>query len=314
MNVHRRAKTCPESRALLVQRVLKGSWSMDQAACAAGVSRQTARKWVKRFSTEGEAGLLDRSSRPRRSPRKLPAEREALAVALRREHRLTAQALAELVGIPRSTLGRVLRRHGLSRARDLEPKPAVVRYERQAPGELIHLDIKKLGRIDGVGHRIHGDRSRPRKRGIGWEYAHVAIDDFSRLSYMEVLPNERGGTVAGFLRRAVTWYRQHGIEPRRILTDNGSGYRSNKMARSCRRCRLRHLRTQPYRPQTNGKAERLIQTALRGWAYARPYLTSGQRREALPAWLHYYNFHRPHAALGNRPPITRVNNVLSTHT
>ena len=313
MNVHRRAKTCPESRALLVRRVLEEAWSMDQASRAAGVSRQTARKWLQRFSTEGEAGLLDRSSRPHRSPRRLPEDREQLLLELRCKHWLTAQALAELTGIPRATVGRVLRRHRLSRSRDLEPKPVVVRYERQVPGELIHLDTKKLGRIDGVGHRIHGDR-RTRKRGIGWEYAHVAVDDFSRLAYMEVLPDERGGTVAGFLRRAVTWYRQHGIEPQRILTDNGSGYRSKKMARSCRRCRLRHLRTQPYRPQTNGKVERLIQTALRSWAYARPYLSSRQRRDALPAWLHYYNFHRPHAALGRRPPITRVNNVLNTHS
>jgi transposase InsO family protein len=286
---------------------------MDQASRAAGVSRQTARKWVKRFSTEGEAGLLDRSSRPHRSPLKLLMEREHLVVELRRQHRLTAQALAELIGISRSTVGRVLRRHRLSRARDLEPRPPVIRYERQAPGELIHLDIKKLGRIDGVGHRIHGDRST-RNRGIGWEYAHVAIDDFSRLSYMEVLPDERGGTAAGFLRRAAAWYRRHGIEVQRILTDNGSCYRSKKLAWRCRREHLRHCRTRPYTPRTNGKAERFIQTALREWAYARPYLTSRQRREALPAWLHRYNVHRPHSALGRRPPISRVNNVLSTNT
>lgn len=314
MNIHRRAKTCPESRALLCRRVLgKEAWPLGQASRAAGVSRQTARKWVKRFLEEGEAGLLDRSSRPHRSPRKLSESREDLAVHLRRQHRLTAQALAELTGIPRSTLGRVLRRHKLSRARDLEPKPPVIRYERQAPGELIHLDIKKLGRIDGVGHRIHGDR-RTRSRGIGWEYAHVAIDDFSRLSYMEVLPDETGGTAAGFLRRALAWFRQHGIEAQRILTDNGSGYRSKKMQRSCARCRVRHLRTRPYTPRTNGKAERLIQTALREWAYARPYLNSRQRREALPAWLHRYNFHRPHAALGRKPPCSRVNNLMSTNS
>jgi transposase InsO family protein len=286
---------------------------MGQASRAAGISRQTARKWLKRFSIEGEAGLLDRSSRPNRSPRKLTSSREQLVVELRRKHRLTALALAELTGIPRSTLGRVLRRHRLSRARDLEPRPVVVRYERQAPGELIHLDIKKLGRIDGVGHRIHGDRTR-RARGVGWEYAHVAIDDFSRLSYMEVLPDETGGTVAGFLRRAFHWYRQHGIEPQRILTDNGTGYRSKKMARACARCRLRHLRTKPYTPRTNGKAERFIQTSLREWAYARPYCSSRQRREALPAFLHRYNFHRPHTALGRKPPCSRVNNLVSTNT
>lgn len=286
---------------------------MGQASRAAGISRQTARKWLKRVSMEGEAGLFDRSSRPHRSPRKLASSREQLVIELRRKHRLTALALAELTGIPRSTLGRVLRRHRLSRARDLEPKPVVVRYERQAPGELIHLDIKKLGRIDGVGHRIHGDRTR-RARGVGWEYAHVAIDDFSRLSYMEVLPDECGGTVAGFLRRVVRWYRRHGIEPQRILTDNGTGYRSKKMARACQLCRLRHLRTRPYTPRTNGKAERFIQTALREWAYARPYGSSRQRREALPAFLHRYNFHRPHTALGKRPPCSRVNNLLGTNS
>jgi len=286
---------------------------MGQASRAAGVSRQTARKWVKRFLGEGSAGLLDRSSRPHRSPRMLPASREELVIDLRRKHRLSAWALAELTGIPRSTLGRVLRRHRISRARQLEPKPVVIRYERQAPGELIHLDIKKLGRIDGVGHRIHGDRTR-RARGVGWEYAHVAIDDFSRLSYMEVLPDETGGTAAGFLRRALAWYREHGIEAQRILTDNGTGYRSRKMARACGRYKLRHLRTRPYTPRTNGKAERLIQTALREWAYAKSYCSSRQRRDALPAFLHRYNFHRPHTALGRKPPCSRVNNLLGTNT
>lgn len=286
---------------------------MVQASRAAGISRQTARKWVKRFQDEGDAGLFDRSSRPRHSPRKLLASREDLVVQLRRQHRLSALALAELTGIPRSTLGRLLRRHRISKARQLEPKPLVIRYERQAPGELIHLDIKKLGRIDGVGHRIHGDRTR-RARGVGWEYAHVAIDDFSRLSYMEVLPDETGATVAGFLRRAIAWYRRHGIAPQRILTDNGTGYRSKKMRGACDRHRLRHLRTRPYTPRTNGKAERLIQTALREWAYARPYASSRQRRDALPAFLHRYNFHRPHTALGRKPPCSRVNNLLGTNS
>lgn len=284
---------------------------MDQASRAAGVSRQTARKWVKRFSIEGEAGLLDRSSRPRRSPRKLPESREQLLVHLRRQHRLTAFALAELTGIARSTVGRVLRRHHLSRVRDLEPKPKIVRYERQAPGELIHLDIKKLGRIQGVGHRITGRRQH-RNRGIGWEYAHVAIDDFSRLSYMEVLANERADTVAGFLRRALAWYRRHGIVAQRLLTDNGNGYVSRLFAEVCRQEQLRHLRTRPYTPRTNGKAERFIQTSLRSWAYGRPYASSQQRLDALPSWLHFYNHHRPHAALGRLPPASRVNNLVNT--
>jgi transposase InsO family protein len=288
---------------------------MDQASRAAGVSRQTAWKWLKRFSREGEAGLLDRSSRPHRSPRRLAEDREELILELRRKHRLPAQALAELTGIPRSTLGRVLRRNRLSRARDLEPKPEIRRYERKAPGELIHLDIKKLGRIGGVGHRITGQRKgHDRHRGIGWEFAHVAIDDYSRLSYMEVLPDEKGATVAGFLRRALAWYRQRGIDAQRILTDNGSGYVSNVFAELCQSEKLRHLRTRPYTPRTNGKAERFIQTALREWAYRMPYQSSRQRLETLPRWLHFYNHHRQHSALGQLPPSSRVNNLLSTDT
>lgn len=311
MNVHRRAKTCPESRALLVRRVSEEAWSVDQASSAAGVSRQTAWKWLKRFAREGEGGLLDRSSRPRRSPRRLPPEREQLVVELRRQHRLPALALAELTGISRATIGRVLRRHRLSRARDLNPPPPAVRYERKAPGELLHLDIKKLGRIDGVGHRIHGDR-RTRARGVGWEFVHVAIDDFSRLAYLEVLPDERGTTVAGFLRRALAWYRGQGIEVRRVMTDNGSGYVSRVLAELCQAEGLRHLRTKPYTPRTNGKAERFIQTALREWAYRFVYQNSQQRLAALPRWLHHYNHHRQHTALGRLPPASRVNNLLST--
>ena len=311
MNVHRRAKTCPESRALLVKRVLEEAWSMDQASSAAGVSRQTAWRWLKRFSREGESGLLDRSSRPHRSPSRLPEPREQLVVELRRQHRLPALALAELTGISRATIGRVLRRHRLSRARDLEPPPPVVRYERKAPGELLHLDIKKLGRIEGVGHRITGQRQH-RNRGIGWEFVHVAIDDFSRLAYLEVLSDERGTTVAGFLRRALAWYRSHGIEIRRLMTDNGSGYVSRVVAELCQAEGLRHLRTRPYTPRTNGKAERFIQTALREWAYRFAYPSSQQRQDALPRWLHHYNHHRKHSALGQLPPASRVNNLLSS--
>jgi transposase InsO family protein len=313
MNLHRRAKTCPESRALLVRRVVEEAWPIGQASVAAGISRQTALKWLRRYAAEGEAGLLDRSSRPRRSPRRLSASREELVIHLRRQYRLPAQVLAELTGIPRSTLGRVLRRHRLSRAMDLEPKPAVHRYERQAPGELIHLDIKKLGKINGVGHRIHGDRSC-RQRGLGWEFAHVAIDDYSRLAYIEVLSDERGITTAGFLRRALEWFRERGIEAQRILTDNGCAYVSHIFAERCRIEAVRHLRTRPYTPRTNGKAERLIQTALREWAYAKPYTSSQRRLDALPAWLHFYNYHRRHTALGHLPPASRVNNLLSTNS
>jgi len=313
MNLHRRAKTCPQSRALLVQRVLKEAWTVDEASRAAGVSRQTAWKWRRRYLSEGEEGLLDRRSRPQRCPRKLPECRERLLIDLRREHRLTGIVLAQLTGIPRSTVGRVLRRHRLSRQRDLEPKPAVVRYERQAPGELIHLDIKKLARFEAIGHRVHGDRAK-RSRRVGWEYAHVAIDDFSRLSYMEVLPDERGETIAGFLERALAWYRDHGIETQRIMTDNGGGYHSNVVAALCEAAGVRHCFTRPYTPRTNGKAERFIQTSLRAWVYGATYSSSSQRLQALEPWLHYYNFHRPHRALGRRPPAQRVNNLVNTHT
>ena len=313
MNAHSRAKTCPESRGLLVRRVLEEAWSMDQASRAFGISRQTAHKWVKRFLGEGEAGLRDRSSRPRRSPRKLPADREQWLLELRRKYRLTAEVLAAQTGVPRSTVGRVLRRHHLSRSRELEPKLEIRRYERKAPGELLHLDIKKLGRIGGIGHRITG-RHQDRHRGVGWEFAHVAIDDFSRLSYVEILPDERGVTVAGFLGRALAWFRQHGVEVHRVLTDNGPGYLSMAFAQLCRENRLRHLRTRPYTPRTNGKAERFIQTALRSWAYGQAYNNSQQRLEALPRWLHYYNHHRPHAALGRLPPASRVSNLVSTHS
>ena len=314
MNIHRRAKTCPESRALLVGRVLEEAWSLDWACRAAGVSRQTGHKWVKRFRSEGLAGLQDRSSRPHRSPRRLPESRERLVVDLRRQHRMPALAVADWTGISRSTIGRVLRRHRLSRARDLDPKPAVVRYEHKAPGDLLHLDIKKLGRIEGVGHRIHGDRRRQSRRALGWEFAHIAIDDFSRLAYLEILPDERGITVAGFLRRALAWYRSHGIEIRRLLTDNGSGYVSRVVADLCAAEGLRHLRTRPYTPRTNGKAERFIQTALREWAYRLPYVDSSQRLKAAHLWLHYYNFHRKHSALGRLPPVSRVNNLMSTNS
>lgn len=311
MNVHSRAKTCPRSRALLVERVRNGGWSVKRAAAAAGISRQTAWKWLKRHAIEGAAGLNDRSSRPGCSPRKLTPEREQWVVELRRRHRLPAISLAELTRIPRSTIGRVLRRHRLSRARDLEPKLEIVRYERKAPGELIHLDIKKLGRIQGVGHRITGKRQP--SRGIGWEFAHVAIDDFSRLAYMEVLADERAVTVVGFLQRALNWFEQHGIQAQRILTDNGSAYVSRLFAESCRVSAVRHLRTRPRTPRTNGKAERFIQTSLRSWAYAHPYTSSLQRTAAVPHWLHHYNHHRPHASLGRQPPASRVNNLVNTH-
>jgi transposase InsO family protein len=293
--------------------VLAEGWSRREAAEALGVSLRTVHKWIVRFQQEGEGGLRDRSSRPHCIPRGHPQAVAELVVALRRQHRLSAVQLAHAVGLPRATVGRILRRHRLSRWRDLEPRPPARRYEYERPGGLLHLDIKKLGRIDGVGHRIHGDR-RTRARGVGWEFAHVAVDDCSRLAYVEVLSDERAITTAGFLERALAWLGERGITVRRVLTDNGSAYVSALFADLCRRRDLRHRRTRPYRPRTNGKAERFIQTSLREWAYARPYSSSTKRSAALPRWLHYYNHHRPHAALGGRSPADRVNNVLSTDT
>ena len=313
MNIHSRAKTCPESRALLVRRVRSEAWSMDQASAAVGVSVQTVRKWMRRYEAEGVAGLADRSSRPHRSPNRLAEDREHVIISLRKEYRLPAVVLAAELGISRSTVGRVLRRHGLSRAKDLEPRAPVVRYEHPAPGELIHLDIKKLGRIHGVGHRIHGDLSK-RNRGQGWEFLHIAIDDFSRLAYLEILSDEKAATTVGFLERALLWYRNRGIDTLRVLTDNGPAYTSLAFAALCRAHGLRHRRTRPYTPRTNGKAERFIQTALREWAYRYPYASSARRREVLPHWMHFYNHHRRHSALAGQPPVSRVNNLLATNT
>jgi transposase InsO family protein len=286
---------------------------MGQASSALGISERTGYKWLQRFRQEGEGGLLDRSSRPHRTRERLTAQVENLLLALRREHRLPATALAEAVHVSRAAVGRLLRRHRLSRARDLEPREPARRYEKTAPGELLHLDIKKLGKIDGIGHRIHGDRRRQKKRRLGWEYAHVAIDDFSRFAYVEILPDERAETTAAFLERALDHLAQHHVTVCRLLTDNGSAYVSRLFASICQQRGLQHRRTRPYRPRTNGKAERFIQTALREWAYRRPYSSSTQRLDALPAWLHFYNHHRQHAALGRLPPASRLNNLGSNN-
>ena len=303
MNLHSKARTCPASRALIAKRMLRGAWSEEQAATF-GISSRTAFKWLSRYRSEGEAGLLDRSSRPHHSPRLTSAERQGLIVRLRR-CRLTGHQIAQRLRMPRSTVARVLKRAGLSQLRDLDPPEPVVRYERERPGELIHLDIKKLARIVKIGHRITGDR-RDCTQGAGWEYAHVAIDDASRLAYVEVLANEQATTTVGFFRRALAFFRRHGIRVERVLTDNGPNYRSKLFAQMCHSRATRQIRTRPYRPQTNGKAERFIQTLLREWAYKRPYASSARRTAALPNWLNYYNRRRPHGSLDHKPPISRV--------
>ena len=304
MRLHRNAKSCPRSRGLIIERVRERGWSVPEAARAAGVSTRTAYKWLARFRTEGAAGLEDRRSAPRRIWRRTSAERERRIVCLRRRRR-TIWEIAQTLRIAPATVAAVLKRHGLNRLARLDPKPAPQRYEWKAPGELVHMDVKLLGRIGRVGHRIHGNR-RTRVRGIGWEYVHVAVDDFSRLAYVEVLRDQKGVTAVGFFQRARRWFAQQGVSIERVMTDNGSAYVCRKFRRACERARIRHLRTRPYRPQTNGKAERFIQTLVRRWAYQRPYNTSNQRTKALPKWLRYYNERRPHRALGMLPPVTRV--------
>jgi transposase InsO family protein len=275
------------------------------AATALGVSRRTAHKWLARYAREGITGLQDRSSRPRSTPTAVSLEEECCIVLLRTS-RMTAAQIASSLEIPRSTVARTLKRRGLQRLKVLDEHTPPQRYTRRHPGELLHLDVKKLGRITGFyGHRITGDRRR-RRRGAGWDFVHVAIDDASRLAYAEVLANEQGDTSAAFLARAVTWFQRLGIRVRRTLTDNGSGYVSACFALACSQLKIRHLRTRPYRPCTNGKAERVIQTLMREWAYVRPYRTSGLRARALPLFLAYYNRERPHGSLGGRSPISRI--------
>ena len=308
MNAHSLARTTPVGRALLVKQLLAGQRSVPQTAAALGLSSRTVYKWLARYRSEGAAGLRDRSSRPHQSPARTLADREELILQLRRT-RQTGPQIARGLRMPKATVARVLKRAGLHRLRLLEPPERPKRYERKHPGELLHLDVKKLARIAGhVGHRIHGDRTK-RIYGAGWEFAHVAIDDASRLAYVEVLSDEKGHTTVGFLQRALAWYRTHGIRVQRILSDNGVNYRSHVYLRFCLRRSIRVLKTRPYRPQTNGKAERFIQTLIREWAYARPFTHSRFRVRALQPWLRFYNQRRPHGSLDGKPPISRLRGI-----
>jgi transposase InsO family protein len=302
MDVHKNARTTPHSRALIAQRVAAGE-SAAAVARAVGVCDRTVHKWVAR-GAEGPLALDDRSCRPHRSPRAISA---GLMVEIERlrQRRWTGAVIAEAVGLSRATVARTLGQLGLARLPAVEAPPAGRRYQWERPGQLLHVDIKKLGRIDGIGHRITGDRRR-RARGIGWEFVHVCIDDCSRLAYAEVLSDEQSVTVAGFLRRAVAWFARRGVGAQRVLSDNGSAYRSRLVAAACHALALDHRFTRPYTPRTNGKAERFIQTLLRQWAYAIAYPSSAHRTAALAHWLHYYNWHRPHSALNRQPPISRV--------
>jgi transposase InsO family protein len=311
MKLHGNARTCPKSRKLLVERIESGTWSLAAAAEAAGVSERTAYRWLKRWREEGEQGLLDRSCAPHSSPHRTPAERVQAIEKLRRLF-MTAAEIAELLEMALSTVSVVLKRIGLGRRSRLEPPEPPNRYERKRPGELVHLDIKKLGRISclGAGHRVIANRKSQgnhRNRLTGWEFVHVAVDDATRLAYAEVLADEQGETAAAFLRRAGAWFASFGIEVERVISDNGACYRSDALALACRELGIRrHLFTRPYRPRTNGKAERFIQTLVNRWAYGAIYGSSGERTAALSGWLTHYNFRRRHGSLSHKPPGARL--------
>jgi len=317
MDVHKNARLTPLGRERLVKMVLGGQ-TPEAASEAAGVCPRTARKWVGRYTSEGLEGLHDRSSRPKRLRQPTPQLTVARIESLRRQ-RMPGKEIAATVGVSPATVSRVLKRLGLNKLSALEPAEPPRRYQREQPGEMIHIDIKKLGKFNQIGHRITGDRTgQSNSRGVGWEFVHVCIDDASRVAFSKIMKTERKGCAVAFLKAAVAYYASLGVTVERVMTDNGSCYRSGKFARACRRLRLKHIRTKPYTPRTNGKAERFIQTSLREWAYARAYLNSKQRAQELPFFMHRYNWHRPHASIGGKPPIIRLglaeDNLLRLHS
>jgi transposase InsO family protein len=324
MLVHARAPLSPIGRRRVVDRVVVEGWSVTAAAAAAAVSERSVYRWLARYRAGGAAGLFDRSSAPRRVANRTPAERVAAIEQLRRS-RMTAAEIAEALRMPLSTVSAVLRRIGLGKRSRLEPPEPPNRYEREQPGELVHFDVKKLGRIhNGPGHRVTGSRRNQRATtytadgrrigDAGWEFVHVAVDDHTRLAYAEVLADEKASTAVGFLRRAIAFFAAHGITVERVMSDNGACYRSTIHAVACRALGIRHLTTQPYRPRTNGKAERFIQTLLRRWAYRRPYNSSAERTTALKPWLLHYNFTRPHGSLSHKPPGSRLTNATRNYS
>ncbi len=317
MNIHKNARLTPHGRERIVQQVMGGR-PPKAVAEAAGVCPRTVRKWIDRYRREGLAGLCDRSSRPHRLRKPTPQAIVEQVEALRRQ-RYTGRQIAAGLGISPATVSRILRRLGLNRIAALEPAVPVRRYERARPGEMIHIDIKKLGRFNRIGHRITGDRTgQSNSRGIGWEFVHVAIDDHSRIAFARVMPSEKKRSATTFLKAAIAYYESLGIKVERVMTDNGSCYKAFAFRRLCKRLGLRHVRTKPYTPKTNGKAERFIQTSLREWAYAQAYRNSQQRKAELPLWLHRYNWHRPHAGIGDNVPISRLglpeDNLLRLHS
>ena len=318
MDTHKNAPLTPKGREAMVRSVVEGGLSKAATARQFNVTTKTVAKWVNRFRTEGVDGLRDRSSRPHSLPGQTPAATCATVEALRRQ-RHTGKQIAAEVGVSAATVSRILRRLGLNRLAALEPAEPVRRYEREHPGELIHIDIKKLGKFNRIGHRITGARSeQSRSREAGWEFVHVCIDDASRVAFSKIMNDERKESAVAFLKAAVAYYASLGLIIQRVMTDNGSCYRSRTFANACKELGLKHIYTKPYTPRTNGKAERFIQTSLREWAYARAYETSDQRAEELPRWLHRYNWHRPHGSIGSKPPISRLgldgNNLLRLHS
>jgi transposase InsO family protein len=307
MNIQKNARLTPQGRLLLVQRIEGGGWGISAAALAAGISQRQSYRWLARYRSGGAAALADRSSAPQRCKHRTGAERVGAIEGLRRR-RMSGPAIARQLSMPVSTVGAILRRGGLGKLAALDPKPVAVRYERQRPGELIHIDTKKLGRIAGIGHRITGRTAGAvnRHHGIGWEALHVCIDDATRLAYSEILANERKDNAIGFLERALGWFAGQGVSVERVMTDNGSAYLSKAFRAAVAAAGLKHKRTRPYTPRTNGKAERFIQTSLREWAYAQPYATSQERSTALAPWLDHYNTERPHTALAHHPPAARL--------
>src|ERR1700754_3407452 len=318
MNVHKNAPLTPKGREAMVRSVVDGGLSQADAADLFNTTPKTIAKWVKRFRAEGVEGLRDRSSRPHSSPSQTPPA-TCTAIEPFRRQRPPAKQIAAAVEVSPATVSRVLRRLGLNRIRDLEPAEPDRRYERETPGEIIHIDIKKLGRFERVGHRITGDRSGPNKsRGAGWDFVHVCIDDHSRVAFSEIKPDETADSAVPFLKAAVAYYKSLGVTVTRVMTDNGSCYNAFAFRDTCRDLGIKHIRTKPYTPRTNGKAERFIQTALREWAYAQAYPTSDRRAQELPIWLHQYNWHRPHGGIKSQTPISRLgltgDNLLRLHT
>jgi len=317
MNVHKNARLTPKGRENMVRAVVEWGLTRAEVARRFNTTIKTTSKWVQRYLEEGRDGLRDRSSKPRKSPRQTPLATRDAVEALRRKRR-TQDHIARDLDLSSATVSRILKRRGISLLSDLEPKIIRPRYERETPGEIIHLDIKKFGRFNRVGHRITGDRhGQSNTRGVGWEYVHVAIDDHSRVAYSDIFPDEKKESAVAHLRAAIAYYQSLGITVTRVMTDNGACYKSHAFRDACKELAIKHIRTKPYTPQTNGKAERFIQTTIREWAYAIEYENSEQRKADLPGWLHHYNWHRPHSAVNKKPPISRLGltgyNLLQSH-